>query len=190
MGLIHKKIDSLSGYLISIKRDTLKGWYYLEVGLPANWIFKGNDIIDCETLHETKEGYLIKIAPKDEEVSVDDLIKFTQIILNTNFKILSKQQEFEKKINSVKTKLNSEKEDFYKKLDDLKEKSFSTFDNNVNKQVIEKKKTTKQSTSEKQEEPEKDTTNKTTTIDSKDEIKDKESEEKIENVDDEKRTKK
>lgn len=130
MGVVHEILESLDVYLYTIKRDPVNGWYFLEVGLPKTWIFRGNDIIDCKKIEikNWKDGHLVEITPKIRDVTVDDLLRFTQLILETNTKIIEKEQEFMKKIQEVKQALTAEKDEFYKELDDLKDKSFSAFD--------------------------------------------------------------
>lgn len=132
MSVIQKKIESLDGYLFSIKRDTENGWYYLEVGLPKSWIFRGNDIINCKKINEWDEGNLIQIEPNENNVTIDDLIKFTHIILKTNEKIIAKEKEFEEKITKIKEELNVERNEFFSELDSLRDKSFSAFDYKLN----------------------------------------------------------
>jgi len=128
MSIIQDSLEPLSGFLFSIKRDTVKGWYFLEVGLPKSWVYKGNDVISCEKTGEWDKGILLSIAPLVKGVTVDDLIIFASLILETNNKIVEKEKEFVDRIETVKNELQKQKDVFYKELDDLKEKSFSLFD--------------------------------------------------------------
>lgn len=139
MAIVEETLKPLDGYLFAIKRDTVNGWYYLEVGLPKSWIYRGNDIIDCVKLNEWNAGNLIKVTPKVEGITLDDLIKFTQLILDTNAKILEKVHEFEEKIKQVKESLNADKIGFNKELDDLREQSFGAFDYNSNITPVKKR---------------------------------------------------
>jgi hypothetical protein len=134
---IEEKLKPLSGYLISIKRNTVNGWYELQVGVPADWIYKSNDIIKCEAMRITDAGHVLTISPKKDDVIVDDLIDFVVLIINTNQKIREKEKEFTNKMYSVKKSLEDEAKEFYKQLEDLKEKSFSKF-NSTNTNVSKK----------------------------------------------------
>jgi len=132
MKSIEEKLQPLSGYLISIKRNTVKGWYELEVGIPSDWIYKSNEQIECEAKKKTDVGHLLTISPKNDNITIDDLIDFVKLIIETNSKIREREKEFNNKMNKVKEDLENEAKKFYKELDELKEKSFNNFDVNVN----------------------------------------------------------
>lgn len=134
MKKIEAALHSVDGYLISITRDTVNGWYELQVGLPTGWVFDENDKISCEVVEEADAGYLVKIAPKIQEIVVDDLIAFLQAIISTNEKIAKKEEQFTKKMEAMKNKLEQEAKKFYTDLDELKEKSFKT----VNSEFVSK----------------------------------------------------
>lgn len=125
---VEEGLKPIEGYMLSLRRDTMNGWYEMEIGLPAGWIFRGNDYIECEVINETKAGSLIKIYPKTEGVLADDLISFVQLILNTNSKIAEKEKEFTDSLEMSKEQLNAVAKRFYTELDDLKKKSFTNFD--------------------------------------------------------------
>lgn len=131
---IKEGLKNIEGYLFTVKRDTVNGWYVLEVGIPPKWIYKGNEFIDCEVINKTESGSLIKIKPRVENVCIDDLVTFTELIIETNSKIVEREEEFKKRISEVKEKLNAEKDMFYEELEQLKEKSFSIF-NELSKNV-------------------------------------------------------
>lgn len=128
MGNIQKGFKPIEGYLISMERDTVNGWYYLKIGLPKGWVYKGNDIIECEVTQKNDAGQLINIKPKNESITVDELIAFVSLIIQTNNKIVEKEQEFVNKIKRVKEELEAEKEDFYKDLEKLRENTFKIFE--------------------------------------------------------------
>lgn len=128
---IEEGLEPLSGHLLAIKRNTINGWYELEIGIPNGWIFKGNDLIECETLKEGDEGILLRISPKQEGIIVDDLFMFVELIINTNSRISAMEREFTDQLNSAKEELKGQAKNFYQKLDDLKEKSFDKFNVDV-----------------------------------------------------------
>lgn len=140
---IEKKLKPLEGFLLSIKRNTIKGWYELEVGLIKDWVFKSNKIIECEVLDKTSSGILVKIFPKKNNVYIDDLISFVELIIETNSKIAEKEKEFTLQMDKVKKNLEQEAEKFYKELDELREKSFDKF--NSEKKSLEKNNPSKES---------------------------------------------
>ena len=127
MKSIEKELEPLSGYLLSIKRNTKMGWYELEVGVPADWIYKSNKYINCEVVKKSDVGHILKIAPKEDGTSVDDLVAFVKLIIETNSKIREKEKEFKDQMNRVKEDLESQAKDFYKQLNKLKEDSFDKF---------------------------------------------------------------
>jgi hypothetical protein len=125
MKLIEQALNATGGYINTISRDTVHGWWVLEVGLPKSWVYDNNQKIDCETVFENDLGCMIKISPKTDDVVIDDLISFVEIIISTNEKIALKEKEFTDKMQEMKNVLENEAKKFYQELDDLKEKSFN-----------------------------------------------------------------
>lgn len=117
-------LQAIGGYLISISRNTVEGWYELEIGLPNSWVFDENSKISCEVLTENEAGKLILIAPKSSDIVIDDLIDFVEIILETNKKIAEKEKEFTNSMEEMRGLLEEKAKKFYEELDDLKESSF------------------------------------------------------------------
>ncbi len=81
MKVIEEAFEPITGYLISIERDTVHGWYFLKVGIPKGWVFNENGEISCEIITETTNGKLIQISPKNEGVVIDDLVDFIKKII-------------------------------------------------------------------------------------------------------------
>lgn len=124
MKTIETALSKVDGYLISISRDTVKGWYEIEIGLPAGWVFDENDKIGCEVLIDEDEGKLIRISSKVEDIVIDDLIGFLEIIIETNERIAVKEKQFTDKMEEMKRELEEKARNYYKELDDLKDESF------------------------------------------------------------------
>jgi hypothetical protein len=124
MKIVEAALDPTDGYIHSFMRNTVKGWWEMEIGLPKAWVFDENNDISCEVLAETEMGKLIKIAPKNTKVVIDDLILFVEIIIETNKKIAEKEKQFTDKMAEMKGVLEQEAKKFYKELDELKENSF------------------------------------------------------------------
>lgn len=134
MESIEKGLEPLSGYLISIKRNTQKGWYELEVGVPSDWIYKSNDDINCEVEKKTNIGHILKISPQKENITVDDLVAFVKLIIDTNQKIREKEKQFTEQMDRVKKDLENRAKEFYSELETLKENSFKEFNTKNEKQ--------------------------------------------------------
>ncbi len=117
-------LEPVGGFLFSITRNALKGWYELEIGIHKGWVFNENSEISCESIDESDTGKLIKIAPKNENVVIDDLIDFVKIIIETNEKIAEKELKFNEKIKQMKETLEEEARKFYEEVDELKDNSF------------------------------------------------------------------
>lgn len=139
MKIVEEALQPITGYLISITRDTINGWYEFEIGLPAKWVFADNDDINCEIINETDEGKLIKISPLNQNIGIDDLIAFVETIIITNQKIADKEKEFETKMNELKNHLEDEARKFYEELDSLKEVSFKNLSENKKENKTKKK---------------------------------------------------
>lgn len=140
MKTIDLALQPVTGYLISITRNTKNGWYELEMGIPKNWVYDETDEISCEILDESETGKLVSVAPKNEDILIDDLITFLKIIILTNEKIAEKQLEFESKMQEMKVSLEAEAKKFYKELDELRENSFTTLNDNLVNGVNENEK--------------------------------------------------
>ena len=149
---IEKLLVPTNGYITSFTRNTVEGWWELEVGLPASWVFDENSSIDCEVVMENDIGKLIRVFPKKQDIYIDDLITFVEVIIKTNEKIAEKEKQFTDKMQEMKGILEEEAKKFYQELDELKEKSFSKNNENFDKN-LEKPKT--KTTAEKPKAPRK-----------------------------------
>lgn len=133
MKSIEEGLSPLTGYLISINRNTVKGWYELQIGVPSNWIYKDNDLINCTVVKKTDAGHILTISPKSENITLDDLVAFVKLIIETNSKIREREKEFTSKMDNVKKELENQAKEFYKEIDNLREESFKKFNVNKNK---------------------------------------------------------
>lgn len=124
MKTVEELLSPISEYLFSITRDTVNGWYVLEIGVLPNWVYKENDYIGCEIIDENEDGKLVKIYPKIEKIVLDDLINFVTIIIGTNRRIAEKEAEFKEKMEQIKKELEKDASKFYEELDILKKSSF------------------------------------------------------------------
>lgn len=121
---VEEILAPIDGYLLSIERDTVHGWYFMKVGIPKNWVFDENNEIGFEILSETEAGKLLKIIPKKQNIVIDDLIAFVGIIIKTNETIAAKEREFAEQMEEFKKNLEKKASNFYKELDELKDNSF------------------------------------------------------------------
>lgn len=117
-------LTSTEGYIQSFTRNTLKGWWELEIGIPINWVFDENSKVGCEITVESDLGKLIKIFPKEENVVIDDLIEFVEVIIKTNEVIAEKEKQFKESMNDLKEELEEKAKDYYKELEEIRENSF------------------------------------------------------------------
>jgi hypothetical protein len=146
MNTIDLALEPITGYLISITRDTVHGRYELEIGIPSSWVFNQNDEISVEVLSKNDDGKLLKIFPKKDDIIIDDLIVFVEIIIETNRKIAEKEKQFTDRMEEMKGVLEKEAKKFYEELDELKENSFKNLSENF---VKEKKETRGRKSKEK-----------------------------------------
>ena len=149
MKQLEKALNKIDGYLLSIKRDTVKGQYELEVGIPKSWAYKSTEKIECETIHETKQGDIVKISPNKEDVVVDDLIEFVNIIIDTNQKIAKMQEDFDKQMEKTKEDLEKQVKSFMEKIEDMKDSSFEEMEKRQKELGEIKKKSRKENTDTK-----------------------------------------
>src|ERR1035437_2878721 len=144
METIESILEPITGYLISITRNTIDGWYEMEIGIHKGWVFDDNKEIKCEVINENETGKIIKISPKNNKVIIDDLIAFVKIIIQTNGKIVEKEKEFTVKMQQMKGVLEKEVKKFYEDLDELKMNSLKNLNAEFEKSLhteAKKKKT-------------------------------------------------
>ena len=134
--IVENILEPLDGYLASLKRNTIEGWYELEVGLPKDWVYKETNLIECKVIIKSDDGVLVKVAPKEKGITVDDLIDYVQLIVETNERIESKEQEFKESITQVKKDLEEKAKKFYEELDKMKEITFTEFDEKLNQHEL------------------------------------------------------
>ena len=135
MKIIEEALQPITGFLISITRNTVEGWYEIEIGLPSTWVFDGNDEISCEVLKQSDAGKLIKIAPKTLNIELDDLVDFVSIIIQTNERIAEKEKQFTAEMDAMKSVLENKARDYFKDLDELKINSFKNLNDNFVKNL-------------------------------------------------------
>jgi hypothetical protein len=140
MKIIESALTPTEGYINSFIRNTVEGWWELEVGLPKTWVFDENSKIGCELIFENELGKLIKVFPKKNNIVIDDLITFVEIIIQTNEKITVKEKEFTNSMQEMKSLLEEKAKQFYEELDELKENSFKNLNNTFANTLNEKSK--------------------------------------------------
>jgi len=146
---IEKQLEPTNGYITSFTRNTVEGWWELEMGLPISWVFDENSNIDCEVVMENDIGKLIRVFPKKNDIYVDDLITFVEVIIKTNEKIAEKEKQFTNKMQEMKGILEEEAKKFYQELDELKENSFKKNNDNFDKTLDESKPAAPKATADK-----------------------------------------
>lgn len=137
--VIHDRLKLVTGNLFSIIRDTENGTWFIEVGIPNTWEIGDNDDIDCETIGETESAKLIKISPKHEDVIVDDLILFVEVIIGINKEIAEKEKEFSQEMERKKKEMDEKIKSFYIKLEEHKQNSFKSLKKQIQLEIDEKK---------------------------------------------------
>jgi hypothetical protein len=130
MNIIDERLTQVTGYLVNINRDYDNGWYDIQVAIPVSWEIGNNDNIECQILGENENGKLVKIAPKNDTVVIDDLLLFAEVIIETNIEIEKKEKEFDEKIMKMKRDLEQQAKEFYAKLDEHKKTSFKNLKKN------------------------------------------------------------
>lgn len=121
---IEAALDPSDGKINTFKRDTIKGWWEIEVGIPSKWVFEENNNIGTEIIFENKLGKLIRVYPKNHDIVIDDLVTYIDVVIKTNEKIAEKEKQFTDKMEQMRTMLEIEAEKFYVELDELRDNSF------------------------------------------------------------------
>jgi len=135
---IEAALKPSDGKINTFKRNTIEGWWEIEVGLPSSWVFDENSNIGCEIIFENDLGKLIKIYPKNHDIVIDDLVTYVDVIIKTNEKIAEKEKQFTDKMQDMKDMLEKEAKKFYTELDELKENSFKKNNTEFDKELNSK----------------------------------------------------
>jgi len=125
---LEEYFDPLEGYFLNLTRNTQKGIYEMEVGVPKNWVYKKTKKVDVEEVVKSERGILIKISPANDDCVLDDLYEYILVVIETNKKIEEKEEEFKKSIEEVKEEIKAKTKYFYDELNKMKEISFGKFD--------------------------------------------------------------
>ena len=143
---IQSILEPITGYLKSIDRNPMEGWYEMTVAIPKDWAFNENNEIAVEVITESEIGKLLKIIPKSPTVVIDDLVLYVIIVIDTNKKIAEKELEFKEQLEEMKKGIEKKASEYFKQLDDLKVNSFAklsdSFVNGLNETKKERKKRT------------------------------------------------
>lgn len=125
MGAVNKILSKLDSYLYTIKRDTVKGWYVLEVGVPSSWTYKSTSKINCEETGSTEKMCMIQINPnEDSDITIDELLVFAVQIVDNNKRIEKMREDFESKMLEIKEKLAEEYEKFEVEIEGVEDNLF------------------------------------------------------------------
>ena len=129
MGEVNDKLRPIEKNFLKLYRNIEKGWYEIEFGLPAKWVYKDNKLIECELVKESDVGKMIIVRPKNANngVSADELIEFVQLIVSVNQEIADREEEFDIKMEEEKKKIEEVVGGFYEKMDNIRKESFAKF---------------------------------------------------------------
>ena len=129
---IEKALNKLEGYLLSIERDVMKGHYELKVGIPKKWVYESTDKVECEVIHSTKEGDVVKVFALEDDIIIDDLILFVNIIIDTNKQIAEMQEKHKLEKEKTIEKMEAEELAFSKEIEDMAKNSFKNMQEKQN----------------------------------------------------------
>ena len=156
METIESKLKGVSGYLMSVYRNSKDGWYEIEIGLPIKWVIKETSEINCEVIQETDKGKILKISPKPNSgVIVDDLIDFLSYVVETNKRVSDKEDQLKEIIATEKKAIEDKLKTYLDELENIKVSSFDDYKKpeKVTEEPVEKKvKKRLKSESEKEDE--------------------------------------
>ena len=128
VNVLDESLKKIDGYLLSIERNTETSRYEIKVGIPKDWIYQENDRINFDILVESEIGTIIVLFGVTDDVVVDDLIEYVNIVISTNKRIVEMQEDFERKLEEAKEELVKEVSDFEDKIEEVKKQSFSSDD--------------------------------------------------------------
>lgn len=140
MRTLENILRKLEGKLLSIERNTESGRYEMKIGLPSNWIFEENNDVEVDILTETENAVLLKLIPANDDIVIDDLIDYMNIVIDINEEIAKKEEEFNKRMEERKNELKAEAEMFFDQLEQLKRQKFKLVGDENNEEVNEKAK--------------------------------------------------
>lgn len=120
MKQVQRKLSKLDTYLHKIEINPETGNYEVFIATPYKWIIKENNSFGIKfLLDEEDQGKYFSIAPKVDEVEVDDILEFADKIISLNKNIEREEEELKKRIQEEKERLAKEVQDFYDKVENL-----------------------------------------------------------------------
>jgi len=143
MNTIDLALQPTTGYIKSFTRNTVEGWWELELGIPKAWVYDENSEVGCEILHQNDIGKLLRVFPKSPSILIDDLVAFVEVIIEINKKISDKEKQFTDKMEEMKGMLEKEAKKFYEELDELRETSFKNIGVQAEEKKVRRPRTTK-----------------------------------------------
>lgn len=135
MGIIQDELQKIDGFLVSIVKNPDNDTYVFEIGIPINWQYKSNDFINVNELWSSEEAVCLKLSTDDDQVTIDDFIKFIEAIIDVNILIEEENKKLEVELQKRKAEMEELVQQKILEIEQIKKSSIDSFskDNPINK---------------------------------------------------------
>ena len=124
-GIVQEQLEKIKEYLISIENYYENDGWILKIGLPSKWVVNNNELINVSMVTEMDEGKIISIRPMGDNVTIDVLLEFVMLIIQTNQAIIDKQKEFELEIKKMENEIAEKTKGYFSEISKLGESQAS-----------------------------------------------------------------
>jgi len=96
--------------------------YELYLGIPNDWVYsQKNGTILIELIHELDENSIIKIYSEDDNITVDDIIDVSKLLISKNQELEKRKEAHRLEMEKLKDMLIEKEKNFLEYVDKVKD---------------------------------------------------------------------
>lgn len=100
--------------------------YELYLGIPNDWVYsQKNGAILIELIHELEENSIIKIYSDEENITVDDIIDISKLLISKNQELEKRKEAHRLEMEKLKDMLIEKEKNFLEYVDQVKDNTIS-----------------------------------------------------------------
>jgi hypothetical protein len=100
--------------------------YELYLGIPNDWVYsQKNGSILIELVHELEENSIIKIYTDDDNITVDDIIDISKLLISKNQELEKRKEAHRLEMEKLKDMLIEKEKNFLEYVDKVKDNTIS-----------------------------------------------------------------
>jgi hypothetical protein len=119
MGHISTILSNLKSHFVELSIDPESKKYFITLMFNTSFIIKTDESFKLDKIVLNDKTNIYKIFPKTEKQTVDDLFDYALLLVNLNYEIINKKEEFEKELEKMTTAIEQKKRDFEKSINEF-----------------------------------------------------------------------